>query len=67
MALSAVVLRSISSEEVKNVEPVVERLASQLRYSQEQFLEMVREVVGAYGRIRDGDWWRRQQKIVFIW
>lgn len=48
MALSAVVLRSISSEEVKNVEPVVERLASQLRYSQDQFLEMVREVVGAY-------------------
>lgn len=48
MALSAVVLRSISSEEVKDVEPVVERLASQLRYSQEQFLEMVREVVGAY-------------------
>ncbi len=48
MALSAVVLRSISSEEVKNVEPVVERLASQLRYSQEKFLEMVREVVGAY-------------------
>jgi tetratricopeptide (TPR) repeat protein len=48
MALSAVILRSISSEDVKNVEPVVERLASQLRYSQDQFLEMVREVVGAY-------------------
>jgi tetratricopeptide (TPR) repeat protein len=50
MALSAVILRSISSEDVKNVEPVVERLASQLRYSQDQFLEMVREVVGAYRR-----------------
>lgn len=50
MALSAVVLRSIGSEEVKDVEPVVERLASQLKYSQEQFLEMVREVVGAYRR-----------------
>lgn len=50
MALSDVVLRSISSEEVKNVEPVVERLASQLRYSQDQFLEMVREVVGGYRR-----------------
>lgn len=48
MALSAVVLRSISSEDVKSVEPVVERLASQLRYSQDQFLEMVREVVGGY-------------------
>ncbi len=48
MALSAVVLRSISSEEVKSVEPVVERLASQLRYSQDQFLEMVRDIVGAY-------------------
>jgi len=52
MALSAVVLRSIGSEEVKSVEPVVERLASQLKYSQEQFMEMVREVVGAYRQDR---------------
>lgn len=52
MALSAVVLRSIGSEEVRNVEPVVERLASQLKYSQQQFMEMVREVVGAYRRDR---------------
>ncbi len=52
MALSAVVLRSIGSEEVKEVEPVVERLASQLKYSQEQFLEVVREAVGAYRRDR---------------
>ncbi len=55
MALSAVILRSISSEDVKSVEPVVERLASQLRYSQDQFLEMVREVVGAYRK--DKGWW----------
>jgi len=50
MALSAVILRSISSEEVKNVEPVVERLASQLNYSQEQFMAMVKEVITAYRR-----------------
>lgn len=33
MALSAVILRSIKSDEVRNVEPLVERLASQLHYS----------------------------------
>ncbi|HOV52810.1 MAG TPA: tetratricopeptide repeat protein, partial [Methanothrix sp.] len=37
MALAAIVLRSIKSDEVKNVEPLVERLAAQLNYSQEQF------------------------------
>lgn len=52
MTLSAVVLRNIGSEEVKNIEPVVERLASQLKYSQEQFMEMVQEVVGAYRQDR---------------
>ncbi len=52
MALSAVILRSINSDEVKNVEPVVERLASQLKYTQDQFLEMVRKVVSAYRRDR---------------
>ena len=34
------------------MEPLVERLAAQLSYSQEQFLEMVREVTGAYRRDR---------------
>jgi tetratricopeptide (TPR) repeat protein len=48
MALSAMILRRKGSEDVKNVEPVVERLASQLNYSQEQFLGMVREVSQAY-------------------
>jgi tetratricopeptide (TPR) repeat protein len=52
MALSAVVLRSVGSVDVKSVEPVVERLASQLNYSQAEFLEMVQEVVGAYRRDR---------------
>jgi tetratricopeptide (TPR) repeat protein len=52
MALSAVILRMAKSEEIGNVEPVVERLASQLNYSQEQFMEMVREVTGAYRRDR---------------
>ncbi|VVB69128.1 Tetratricopeptide repeat protein [uncultured archaeon] len=48
MALSAVILRSIKSEEVRNVEPLVERLASQLHYSQEQFMAMVQEVFWGY-------------------
>jgi tetratricopeptide (TPR) repeat protein len=50
MALSAVILRSIASPEVGQVEPVVERLAAQLHYSQEQFLEMVRTVMQEYRR-----------------
>jgi len=52
MALSAVILRMAKSREVGNVEPLVERLASELSYSQEQFMEMVREVTGAYRRDR---------------
>jgi tetratricopeptide (TPR) repeat protein len=52
MALSAVILRMAKSEETGNVEPLVERLASQLNYSQEQFMEMVREVTGTYRRDR---------------
>ena len=48
MALSAVVLRSIKSDEVKNIEPVVERLASQLNYSQDQFVAMLQEVMQSY-------------------
>lgn len=48
MALAAVVLRSIKSDEVKNVEPLVERLAAQLAYSQEQFMVMVQEVLQNY-------------------
>lgn len=52
MALSAVILRSAKSEETGNVEPLVERLAAQLNYSQAQFMEMMREVTGAYRRDR---------------
>lgn len=48
MALAAVVLRSINSDEVKNVEPLVERLAAKLNYSQEQFMVMVQEVLQHY-------------------
>ena len=55
MALSALVLRSIKSDEVKNVEPLVERLASQLSYSQEQFMAMVQEVMQSYRN--DRGWW----------
>ncbi len=52
MALSAVVLRSINSDEVKSIEPVVERLASQLNYSQEQFMAMLQEVMRSYVKDR---------------
>jgi tetratricopeptide (TPR) repeat protein len=52
MALAAIVLRSIKSDEVKNVEPIVERLASQLNYSQEQFMVMVQEVLQGYATDR---------------
>jgi hypothetical protein len=54
MALAAVVLRSIKSDDVKNVEPMVERLASKLNYSQEQFMVMVQEVLQSY--LKDRGW-----------
>ncbi len=50
MALANIILMSISSEDVKNVEPIVERFASQLNYSQEQFMVMVREITASYRR-----------------
>ena len=59
MALAAIVLRSIKSEEVNNVEPLVERLASQLKYSQEQFMVMVQEVLNSYAKDRG---WRMVEK-----
>lgn len=52
MAMAAVVLRSIKSDDVKSVEPLVERLASQLNYSQEQFMVMVQEVLQSYAKDR---------------
>jgi len=48
MALSALVLRSVKSDEVKNIEPVVERLASQISYSQDKFVAMLQEVMHSY-------------------
>jgi tetratricopeptide (TPR) repeat protein len=52
MALAAIVLRSIKSDDVKNVEPLVERLASQLTYTQEQFMSLVQEVLQSYAKDR---------------
>jgi tetratricopeptide (TPR) repeat protein len=52
MALAAIVLRSIKSEEVNNVEPLVEGLASQLKYSQEQFMVLVQDVLSSYAKDR---------------
>jgi tetratricopeptide (TPR) repeat protein len=54
MALSAMVLRSIKSDDVKNVEPLVERLAAQLSLTQEQFTVMVQEVLQSY--VLDRGW-----------
>ncbi|MHB8117921.1 MAG: tetratricopeptide repeat protein [Methanothrix sp.] len=52
MALAAIVLRSIKSDDVKNVEPLVERLAAQLSYTQEQFMVLVQEVLQSYAKDR---------------
>ena len=54
MAMAAIILRSIKSDEVKNVEPLVERLASQLGFTQEQFMAMVQEVLQSY--VKDKGW-----------
>ncbi|OPY51577.1 MAG: hypothetical protein A4E49_02182 [Methanosaeta sp. PtaU1.Bin112] len=54
MALAAVVLRSIKSDDLKNIEPLVERLAAQLNLSQEQFTVMVQEVLQSY--VLDRGW-----------
>ncbi|MDD4651919.1 MAG: tetratricopeptide repeat protein [Methanothrix sp.] len=54
MALAAVVLRSIKSDDVKNVEPLVERLAAQLNLTQEQFMLMVQEILQSY--VLDRGW-----------
>lgn len=52
LALSGIILRSIGSQEVRNVEPVVERMASQMKYTQDQFAEMVKEAAMAYRKDR---------------
>ncbi len=54
MALAAIILRSIKSDEVENVEPLVERLASKLGFTQEQFMIMVQEVLQSY--VKDRGW-----------
>lgn len=52
MALSAMILRSANSQEVRNVEPVVERLASQMKYSQDKFMKMIQEANFSYRKDR---------------
>jgi len=52
MALAAVLLRAMKSDDVKNVEPLAERLAAQLGYSQEQFQAMVQEILISYAKDR---------------
>lgn len=54
MALSAMILRSIGSPDLGQVEPVVERLAAWLHYSPEQFQEMIRRATQEYRK--DGGW-----------
>lgn len=48
LALSGIILRSIGSPDVRNVEPVIERMASHMKYTQDNFAEMVREAAVAY-------------------
>ena len=48
MALSGIILRSIGSPDVRNVEPVIERMASHMKCTQDKFAELVREAVTAY-------------------
>ena len=48
LALSGIILRSIGSPDVRNVEPVIERMASHMKYTQDKFAELVREAVTAY-------------------
>ncbi len=52
MALAAIILRSSKSDEVKNVEPLVENLASKLGFTQEQFMVMVQDVLQSYAKDR---------------
>ena len=54
VALSAMILSSIGHARIKEVEPWVNGLASQLNYTQEQFDSMLREV--AESRQRDRSW-----------
>ncbi|MDM7935720.1 MAG: tetratricopeptide repeat protein [Methanothrix sp.] len=52
MALSAILLRGVRSEEAGGVEPVVERLASQLQYTERQFMDMVQGAIQSYRKDR---------------
>jgi tetratricopeptide (TPR) repeat protein len=52
LALSGIILRSIGSPEVRNVEPVIERMASHMKYTQDKFAELVREAAMAYRKDR---------------
>jgi tetratricopeptide (TPR) repeat protein len=52
LALSGIILRSIGSPEVRNVEPVIERMASHMKYTQDKFAELVREAAMDYRKNR---------------
>jgi len=52
LVLSGIILRSIGSHDVRNVELVIERMASHLKYTQDKFAEMVREAAMAYRKDR---------------
>jgi len=51
-ALSAIILRSVGHADLKQVAPLVNNLASELQYTQEQFDFMAREVAESYRRDR---------------
>lgn len=52
LALSGIILRSIGSPEVRNVEPVIERMASHMKYTQDEFAKLVGEAAMDYRKNR---------------
>ncbi|HOT07225.1 MAG TPA: tetratricopeptide repeat protein [Methanotrichaceae archaeon] len=50
LAMAAMILRSTGSPDLKQVEPMVENLAAQLKVTPEQFMNLVGQVVTAYRR-----------------
>jgi len=52
MAISSVILRSEGSPDVKQVDPLIDGLATSLNLSQAQFVQMIREVTASYRRDR---------------
>ena len=48
IVLSGVILRSVRSDELKSIEPLMDGLASRMKLTQAQFIDMIKEVSSAY-------------------